>query len=83
MEEPQSLVPNLNETMEEYTACEEAVHLEPQTKTTPVVEPEVQKETQNPAQKEKKQKRAKKSRAEQTKDAEDNEAFISDEAYSF
>ena len=70
--------------MEEYKTGEEEVHLEPQTKTTPLVEPEVQKETQNPAQKEKKKhKRAEKSRAEQAKEAEDNEAFLSDEAYSF
>ena len=60
MAEPQSLVPNLNELMEEYTAGEEEVHLEPQTETTQVAEPEVQKEAQNPAQKERKKKRAKK-----------------------
>ena len=57
MEEPQSLVPNLNELMEEYTAGEEEVHLEPQTETTLVAGPKVQKEEQNPAQKEKRQKR--------------------------
>ena len=43
----------------------------------------MQKEAQNHAQKERKKKRAEKSRAEQAKEAEDNEAFISDEAYSF
>ena len=43
MAEPQTLVPNLNELMEEYTAGEEEVHLEPQTETTPVAEPEVQR----------------------------------------
>ena len=44
----------------------------------------MQKEAQNPAHKEKKHKRAKKKgRAKQAKEAEDNEAFISDEAYSF
>ena len=64
MVEPQSLVLNLNELMEEYTTGEEEVHLEPQTETTPVAEPEVQNEAQNPAQKEKRQKRAEKSRAE-------------------
>ena len=69
--------------MEEYTACEEEGHLEPQTETTQVAEPEVWKEAQNPAQKERKKKRAEKSRAEQAKEAEDNEAFISNEAYSF
>ena len=68
--------------MEEYIAGEEEVHLEPRTETTPVAEPEVQKEAQNPAQKEKKKKRDEKSRAEQAKEAEDNEAFISDKAYS-
>ena len=68
--------------MEEYTTGEEEVHLEPHTETTPVAEPEVQEETQNPAQKEKKHKRAEKSRVEQAKEAEDNKAFISDEAYS-
>ena len=75
MEEPQSLVPNLNEMMEEYTTGEEEVHLEPQTETTPVAEPEVQKEAQNPTQKERKKKRAEKSRVEQAKEANDNEAF--------
>ena len=60
MAEPQSQVPNLNEMMEEYTDGEEEVHLEPQTETTQVVEPEVQKEAQNPTQKEGKKKRAKK-----------------------
>ena len=70
--------------MEEYTAGKEEVHLEPQTETTPVVKPEVQKETRNPAQKEKKkQKTTEKSRVGQAKEVEDNKAFISDEAYSF
>ena len=58
--------------MEEYTAGEEEVHLEPQTETTQVVEPEVQKEAQNLGQKGRKKKRAKKGRAEQAKKAEDN-----------
>ena len=62
MAEPQSLVPNLNERMEEYTAGEEKVHLEPQTETTQVAEPEVQEEAQNPAQKDKKKKGAETSR---------------------
>ena len=53
MAEPHSLVPNLNEMMEEYTAGEEEVHLEPQTEITPVGEPKVQKEAQNPAHKKK------------------------------
>ena len=69
--------------MEEYTVGEEKVHLEPQTETTQVAEPEVQKEAQNPAQKKRKNKRAEKSRDEQAKEVEDNKAFISDEAYSF
>ena len=69
--------------MEEYTTGEEEVHLEPQTETTPVAEPEVQKEAQNPTQKERKKKIAEKSRVEQAKEADDNEAFNSDEAYSF
>ena len=69
--------------MEEYTAGEEEVHLEPQTETTPVAEQEVQEEAQNQAHKGKRQKRAEQSRTEQAKEAEDDEAFISDEAYSF
>ena len=69
--------------MEEYTTGEEEVHLEPQTETTLVAELEVQKEAQNLAQKEKSQKRAEKSRVGQAKEAKDNEAFISDEAYFF
>ena len=69
--------------MEEYTIGEKEVHLEPQTETTPVAELEVQKEAQNLAQKEKRQKRDGKSRAKQAKEAKDNEAFISDETYSF
>ena len=64
--------------MEEYTAGEEEVHLEHKTETTPVAELEMQKEAQNPTQKEKRQKRAEKSRVEQAKEAEDNEAFILD-----
>ena len=79
MVEPQNLVPNLSQIMEEYTTNEEEVHLEPQTETTPVAEPEVQGEEQNPAQKGRKQKRTKQVRAKQT---EDDKAFISDEAYS-
>ena len=55
--------------MEEYTAGEEEVHLEPQTETTQVAEPKVQKEAQNLAQKERKKRRSKKSRAEQAKEA--------------
>ena len=69
--------------MEEYTAGEEEVHLEPQTETTPVGEQEVQEEAQNQAHKGKRQKRAEQSRTEQAKEAEYDEAFISDEAYSF
>ena len=69
--------------MKEYTASEEEVHLELQTETTPIAKLEVQKETQNPAHKEKKLKKDEKSRAKQAKEAKDNEAFISDEAYSF
>ena len=82
MAEPQSLVLNLNEIMEEYIAGEEEFHLEPQTETTPVAEPEVQKGAQNSTHKGKKPKRAEKSRTKQAKEAEENEAFISDEAYS-
>ena len=69
--------------MEEYTTSEEEVHLEPHTEITQVAKPEVQKEAQNPAHKERKKKRAEKSRVEQAKEAKDNESFISDEAYSF
>ena len=58
-------MPNLKDIMEEYTAGEEEVHLEPHTETTQVVEPEVQKEAQNPAQNERKKKRAETSRTEQ------------------
>ena len=53
--------------MEEYTAGEEEVHLEPLTETTQVAEPEVQKEAQNHTQKERKRKRAEKSKIEQAK----------------
>ena len=69
--------------MEVYIASEEEVHLEPQTETTQVAEPEVQKEAQNPTQQERNKKRAEKSTTKQAKNAEDNKAFISDEAYSF
>ena len=69
--------------IEEYTASEEEVHLEPQTKATQVAEPKVQKKARNPTQKERKKKRVEKNIAEQPKEAEDNEAFISNEAYSF
>ena len=69
--------------MEEYTAGEEEVQLKPHTETTPVAEPEVQKEAKNPTQKEKWQKRIEKSRVEEAKEAKDIEAFISNEAYSF
>ena len=69
--------------MEEYTTNEQEVHLEPQTKTTSVTEPEVQGEEQNPAQKGRKQKITEQVRAEQTEESEDDKAFISDEAYSF
>ena len=80
MVEPQSLVLNLNELMEEYTVGEEEVHLEPQTETTPVAEPGTKPCSKR---KKKKQKIAKKSSVEKAKEAEDNKAFISDEAYSF
>ena len=69
--------------MEEYTAGEEEVHLEPQTEATQVAEPEVRKKAHNPSQKERKKKRVEKNRAGQPKEEEDNEAFILDEAYSF
>ena len=83
MVEPQNLVPNLSEMMEEYAAGEVEVHLEPQTETTPVAEPERQEEEQNLAQKGRKQKRTEQSRVEQAEESEDDKAFISDEAYSF
>ena len=57
--------------------------MEPQMETTLVAELKVQKEAQNPAHKGKKHKRVEKSKVEQAKEAKDNEAFISDEAYSF
>ena len=83
MAEPQGLVLNLNEIIQEYTTGEEEVHLKPQTKTTLVAEQEVQKKAQNQAQKGKRQKRAEQSRTEQAKEVEDDEAFILDETYSF
>ena len=52
MAEPQSLAPNLSEMMEEYTAGKEDVHLEPQTETTPVAEPEVQERQKSQLRKE-------------------------------
>ena len=82
MVEPQNLVPNLSEIMEEYTTSEEEVHLEPHTETTSVAEPEAQGEEQNPAQKGRKQKRTKQVGAEQTEGSEDDKAFISKWAYS-
>ena len=87
MAKPQNLVPNLSQIMEEYTANEEEVHLEPQTEKTPVLEPKVQGEEQNPAQKGRKQKRTEQARteqarAEQTEESEDDKAFILYEAYS-
>ena len=76
MPEPQNLVPNLSEMMAEYTVGEAEVHLEPQTETTPVVEPEVQGEEQNQAPKRNKRKRTELSKAEQNKESEDDKAFI-------
>ena len=52
MEKTQNLVRNLNEMIVEYAAGEAEVHLEPQTKTTPVAEPEVQGKEQNQLRKE-------------------------------
>ena len=82
MVEPQNLVPNLSEMMEEYAAGEAKVHLEPQTETTSVAEPEMQGEEQNQAPKRNKQKRTDLSRAEQNRESKDDKAFISNEAYS-
>ena len=83
MAEPQNLVPNLSEMMAEYAAGKVEVHLEPQTETTPVVEPEVQGEKQNQAPKRNKQKITKQSKAEKNKESKDDKAFLLDEAYSF
>ena len=84
MAEPQNLVPNLNEMMADYAAGEEEVHLEPQTETTPVAKPEVQGEEQNQSPKRNKQKRrTEQSKDEQNKESEGENAFISDDAYSF
>ena len=69
--------------MVEYATGEVEVHLEPQTKTTLVAEPEGQEEEQNPPHKERKQKIAKQSKVEQAEESEDDKAFISNEAYSF
>ena len=82
MAEPLILVPNLNGMVKEYTAGEEEVHLEPQTKTIPVIDSEVQK-GQNQTKKGKRQRRAEESRTEQARETKDNEAFISNEAYAF
>ena len=82
MVESQNLVPNLSQIMKEYTTNEEEVHLEPQTETTPVAEPKVHGEEQNSAQKGRKQKKIEQVIVEQTKESEDDKAFISDEAYS-
>ena len=78
MAEPQNLVSNLSEIMEEYTKNEEEVHLKPQTETTSVAELAVQGEEKNPAQKGRKQKRTEQVRVEQTEVSEDDKAFISD-----
>ena len=83
MGEPLNLVPNLSEIMEEYAAGEEEVHLEPQSKTTLVAEPERQEKEQHPTQKGRKQKRTEQIRAEQAEESEDDKSFISGEAYSF
>ena len=83
MVEPQNLVPNLTEMMEEYTTSVEEVHLEPQIETTSMAEPEVQREEQNLAQKRNKKKRTEQSRDKQNEESKDDKAFISDEAYSF
>ena len=69
--------------MVEYAISEAEVHLEPQTKKTPVVEPKRHEEEQNPAWKGRKHKRAEQSRAEQAEESEDDKALISYEAYSF
>ena len=58
--------------MEEYTAGEEEVHLEPRTETTQVAEPEVHKEAQNPAQQERKKKRVEKVEHEQDESSRQN-----------
>ena len=68
--------------MEEYATGEGEVHLEPQTETTPVAEPERLEEEQSLAQKGRKQKIVKQSRAKQAEESEDDKAFISNEAYS-
>ena len=62
--------------MKEYAAGEEEVHLEPQSETTSVVEPERQGEEQIPAQKGKKQRRTKQSRAKRAEDFEDDKSFF-------
>ena len=69
--------------MVEYAVGEAKVHLEPQTETTPIAEPEVQGEEQNQVPKRNKQKRTDQSRAVKNKESEDDKAFIADEAYSF
>ena len=78
MAEPQNLVPNLSEMMEEYTAMDEEVHLEPQKETTSVEEPEAQLEVGHPTNEERKRKRPISVETEENEEQKEERAFLSD-----
>ena len=71
MAEPSTLIPNLNEIMEEYAQTEEEVHLEPIMENRPSEQPEVQPVT-------KQQRRKGKERQQEEEEGE----FVSKEAFS-
>ena len=71
MAEPSTLIPNLNEIMEEHAQTKREVHLEPTEENRPSEQPEVQPVVMQ-------QKRKGKERRQEEEDDE----FISDEAYS-
>ena len=71
MAEPSTLIPNLNEIMEEYTHSEGEVHLEPARENRPLEQPEVQPVT----------KQQRKKGKEKQQEGEEDE-FVSEEAFS-
>ena len=71
MAEQSTLIPNLNEIMEEYTQPEGEVHLEPSRENRPSEQPEVQQVT----------KQQRKKRKEKQQEGEEDE-FVSEEAFS-
>ena len=71
MAEPSTLIPNLNEIMEEYTQTEGEAHLEPTTENRPSEQPEVPSVT-------KQQRRKGKERQQE----EEEDDFVSKEAFS-